>query len=376
MANWSELPEEIIDLVAKRLPPYPNEFAQFSCVCKSWNSVLKKQNSNIIRCAPWLMLARSKNDKQFKKGSIRSFYCHSTKRLFNYYLPQAKRTRCWGTPYGWLLTFDLDRNIHLLHPLSRVQISLPSQTTFEHQWKGPCTPEVYCQTFVTRFALASNPSIHESGQCPLVMAIYGDICRLAVASPGDKAWTSVECSTSNYEDIIFFNGHFYAISCDGILRIIEVNTRQPKAKDFASPPDNIYVCSTFYLVEFSGDLCMVERAFKGIDADTPSYDYHNETTYFVVHKFDFYSKTWTEVEDLGDHALFLGNNTSFAVSTSDYPEFRGNCIYFTDDHADFYEKKFCDMGIYDIKHDMVESFYFDDHQLSKFSRPVFFMPTL
>ncbi|PIA26192.1 hypothetical protein AQUCO_09600032v1 [Aquilegia coerulea] len=376
MANWSELPEEIIDLVAKRLPPYPNEFARFSCVCKSWNSVVKKQKSNIIRFAPWLMLARSKNDKQFKKGAIRSFYCHSTKRLFNYYLPQAKRTRCWGTPYGWLLTFGLDLKIHLLHPLSRVQISLPSQPTFEHQHQFDAyCPEHLCQSYFTKFALSSDPSIPESGQCPLVMAIYGEIRYLAVASPGDEVWTSVDCSRSNYQDIIFFNGHFYAISCDGMLRIIEVNTRQPKATDFASPPDNVYICSRFYLVELSGDLYMVERAFDTTD-DLPTIPCHNETTYFVVYRFDFRSKAWTEVEDLGDHALFLGNNTSFAISTSDYPEFKENCIYFTDDHSDFYPHGFCDMGIYDIENNTIEPFNFDDHQLSTFSRPVFFMPTL
>ncbi|KAF5204264.1 hypothetical protein FRX31_006148, partial [Thalictrum thalictroides] len=199
MANWSELPEEIIDLVVKRLPPYPNEVVQFSCVCKSWNTVVNKLKTqrSIIPCAPWLMLAKSKNDKQFKKAAIRTFYCHSTKRVFNYYLPQAKGTRCWGTPNGWLVTVGLDLNIHLLHPLSRLQISLPSLPTFQHQYRGFVAPEHLCKSYLKKFALAS-------GQCPLVMVIYGEIRYLAVASPGDEAWTSVECSQSNYEDIIFF----------------------------------------------------------------------------------------------------------------------------------------------------------------------------
>ncbi|KAF5178086.1 F-box protein [Thalictrum thalictroides] len=294
--DWSELPEEIIDLVVKRLPPYPNEVIQFSCVCKSWNTVVNKLKSqrSTIPYAPWLMLAKSKNDK-FKKGAIRTFYCHSTKRVFNYYLPQAKGTRCWGTPYGWLVTLGLDLNINLLHPLSRLQISLPSLLTFQHQFRGPrVRPQKLCRVFVTKFAFAFDPSSPESGQFPLVMAIYGEIRFLAIASPGDEAWTSVKCSRSNCKDIIFFKGQFYAISCTGMLMICEVNTPQPKAIDFASPPDNVGLCNRFYLVELSDDLCMVERAFDAIE-DAPTLGYHSLTTYFVVYKIDFHSKMWTKL---------------------------------------------------------------------------------
>ncbi|KAF5200698.1 Nadph--cytochrome p450 reductase, partial [Thalictrum thalictroides] len=175
-----------------------------------------------------------------------------------------------------------------------LKISLPSLLKFQHQFRGHrVRREKLCRVFVTKFAFAFDPSSPESGQFPLVMAIYGEIRFLAIASPGDEAWTSVKCSRSNYQDIIFFKGQFYAISCRGMLRVCEVNTPQPKTTDFASPPDNVDACNRFYLVELSGDLCMVERAFDAID-DAPTLGYHTLTTYFVVYKIDFHSKMWTK----------------------------------------------------------------------------------
>ncbi|PIA55429.1 hypothetical protein AQUCO_00700014v1 [Aquilegia coerulea] len=384
MANWSELHQDIVALIVKQLIDV-EDIARFCCVCKPWNYVAIEQKKQCLNqgYTPWLMLTKRVNDNIEDKGRVRSCYSLSSKRLFNLELPEAQRRRCWGTPYGWLVTIGVDLNIHLLHPMTREQISLPSQPTFPYQYKVHVPPKELCQYYIKNFALASNPSswgINTSTTTPrtlesssLVMAIYGEFRSLAIAYPGDQVWTSVQSPPKvPNDDIIFFNGHFYVISYDGVLLLCEdVNTTQPKTTLFASPPDDIDDIDRFYLVDLSGDLHLLARHFEGIKLN----EYHYETKWFFVYKFNFLTKKWTEVEDLGDHALFVGNNTSFAISTSKFPEFKSSCIYFTDDHTEYYTKRFCDMGVYDTMEETIEPFYVDNDRLSRFSRSFFFMPT-
>ncbi|KAL5724782.1 SWR1-complex protein 3 [Ranunculus cassubicifolius] len=105
------------------------------------------------------------------------------------------------------------------------------------------------------------------------------------------------------------------------------------------------------------------------------YDLHYETVHFLVFKFNLHTREWTKMKNLGGHAIFVGNHISFAISASNYPDFRGNCIYFTDDHTELYKYRFCDMGVYDMKRKTVEPIYTNDDKTSKFARPSFFMPT-
>ncbi|KAF5194699.1 F-box skip23-like protein [Thalictrum thalictroides] len=391
MANWSELHEDMIALIVNQLVDV-EDIARFSCVCKPWNSVVINQKKQRLSrgSAPWLMLAKRVNDQIGDDGKIRTCYSLSTKHLFKLELPEAQRRRCWGTSYGWIVTMGVDLNINLLHPITRVQISLPSQPTFPRQYTHRITPKEICRIYLHKIALASNPYFWGTNnnttitpptpESSLVMALYGEYCELAIASPGDKTWRSVECpDEKTNDDIIFFDGHFYAISYKGILLLCEdLCTTQPKTIPIASPPDESICVNRFYLVNLCGDLHLVERSSPRIENEVGHdlHRYHYETRCFYIYKFDFLTKKWTEIEDLGDNALFVGNNISFAISTSVFPEFKVNCIYFTDDHVSNYKTRFCDTGIYDITKNAIEHLNVDNDVLSKFSRPCFFMPNI
>ncbi|PIA42835.1 hypothetical protein AQUCO_02000348v1 [Aquilegia coerulea] len=204
--------------------------------------------------------------------------------------------------------------------------------------------------FVFKYVLSSSPSIEsqELGSC-VVMAIYSEYKRLAFAKPGDEAWICIESPHVGYEDAIYFNGKFYAITMEGVLVICEVDKDSPKTIDFASPPeydagDN----NKFYLVEMSGNLLLVERIILEIDSDS-EHNFHYWTLSLQVFKFDFQTRSWKGLLDIGDNALFIGNNNSFALSTSKHTRFARNSIYFTDDHLETYPNyRFCDMGYYDL----------------------------
>ncbi|PIA42837.1 hypothetical protein AQUCO_02000350v1 [Aquilegia coerulea] len=382
MTNFSlQLPNDIIDIFGEKLNCI-EDFISFGCVCKSWHQSFTRIKKKHVPFSPWLMLAYDEN-----LPNIQTFFSFSSKKILNLPLPKPliQDRRCLGSPFGWLVTIGLDLQIHLLNPLSQIQIPLPSQTTFSHQYKCSMEPEDLRRMFVFKFVLSSTPS--EETSC-VVMAIYSRFCKLAFAKPGDETWTSIESSRQDYTDAIFFQGQFYAVNSEAVLEICDINTPSPKAIKFASPPDGVSVdCGNrYYLVEMSGDLLLVERHIVGNGNDS-AHEFHYYTFASQVYKLNFEKKSWTELSDLGDNALFIGTNTSYAIaiSTSNYPEFRCNCIYFTDDHLELYcDNSLCDMGLFDLTDETedeeedvetVEPIYTGDNMISTFSRPLFIMPS-
>lgn len=92
-----------------------------------------------------------------------------------------------------------------------------------------------------------------------------------------------------------------------------------------------------YLVESSGDLLQVIREveWEDVDAAHPPRYY---TSTFEVFKLDFSTRTWSQVNDLGGNALFLGHNRSISISTKDFSEFKQDCIYYLDNYLEGYSE--------------------------------------
>ena len=155
--------------------------------------------------------------------------------------------------------------------------------------------------------------------------------------------------------------------------------------------------NNYYLVEIAGELHFVTRGYSYEEGNKkchecesfkqswecehmqPGGSQHMPTTdHFVVYKLDLCTKEFTELESFEDHALFVGTNSSFSISVAGHPGFKGNCIYFTDDHdaVKRYIKFGRDMGIFDYKDKMVKPFYFGPDTLSEYCPPTLFTPNL
>ncbi|KAL5709224.1 hypothetical protein ACHQM5_019936 [Ranunculus cassubicifolius] len=425
--NWSEIPEDILDFCAARVLLDAKQIATFRSVCKSWKTSVTNAKRRIIPSAPYLILQNRDNDTKLapdNEEGIRSFYCLSSKRVFDFNLPTQER-RCWGTPYGWFFTMGFDFNINLFNPLSGSQISLPSQQTLPDKSWSPSNPRHVCQSYVKNFALTSDPSNWTkpttSSATPLVIAMYGGVRKLAVACPGDESWTPLDGSPTGNHDILFYKNKLYIVGVGGVLKVCDLNITPLKVAIYASPPRGADNVDKFYLVEMSGDLHLVVRIFDapgykkayeeeeeehiveedeedekeeqeeeeeeeeeeehGVEEeeedeeDDDLFEFHYETVRFLVFKLNLHTREWIKLADLGGHAIFVGNHIPFAISASSYLEVKGNCIYFTDDHHELYQYRFCDMGVYDIKKKTVEPIYSSDSKHSKFARPSFFMPS-
>ncbi|GMN44601.1 hypothetical protein TIFTF001_013807 [Ficus carica] len=102
-----------------------------------------------------------------------------------------------------------------------------------------------------------------------------------------------------------------------------------------------------------------------------NYDFENpETKKFRVFKLsvDGPRRSWVETKNLGDIALFLGENSSISVLASNIAGCQGNCIYFSPIRAGFstpiYEPK--DMGVYNLESGTITSFAIDPEIIAKF----------
>lgn len=378
MADFSELPEELIDNVMKRLTCI-EDFGRSAAVCKSWRSTAATLKTQKQPCfPPSLMLTNDDTDAQ----NLRTFFCLSRKREFTVKLRDIQGRRCWGSPFGWMVTFGLDKRFHLFNPFSGVRLNLPRQSTFEHQYKRKMPPEYLRRCCPRKFFLSSNPSLCSTtesiqNQSCMVIALCDPHGKLYYAKPGDKAWTAIETPRNWNEDAIYFDGLVYALDQHGMLIVCDIHADHPKLTRIeASPPHDPRRRDTFYLVEISGELHLVVRHRELLVDGLDRRNSHYITKYFHVHKFDFQAKRWIQVHSLGEYALFVGNNASFVILANDYLDLKGNAIYHTDDNRGQFHMDFSDMSIYDLEKKTLEPFYFGTNVLSRFCRPIFIIPSL
>lgn len=75
------------------------------------------------------------------------------------------------------------------------------------------------------------------------------------------------------------------------------------------------------------------------------------TKKFKVFKLSFDGPRWIETKNLGDMALFLGDNSSISVLASNFAGCQRNCIYFTQDRNSVTLGNLGpkDLGVYDLE---------------------------
>ncbi|KAF9621793.1 hypothetical protein IFM89_028231 [Coptis chinensis] len=259
MANWSQLPEELVVLIAIKLPTI-EDLVRLSAVCHSLQSAISQNKLFLVPKLPWPMIVKNEG---FPDHNFINFL---TKKILRLNLPEVLGRQCFGSPYG---------------------------------------------------------------------------CAL------------------------------------GILRVCDINCLRPAAIEFVAPPEDVRVSKRIYLVEFCGELHMVVRRFSNEEGHEWIFSLHPLTTIsFDVYRLDFRTRKWMQLDTLDDHALFLGCNSSFSILGTDFPDCKGNCIYFTDDCKPRREL-LCgfDMGIFNFKEKTMEQLYDEFNTLSLYCAPVWITPT-
>ncbi|KAH7550307.1 hypothetical protein JRO89_XS13G0169000 [Xanthoceras sorbifolium] len=159
--NWSELNLDLLEEIARRIKLY-DDFVAFSIVCSLCRSAAVKENFRFMSSHIPLLMLPSKGCSNscgffdLPKGMTRSIL-----------LPECDGKKCFSSK-GWLITIDLDWNMSLLNPFSRVQIELSHMEMFEN-WEDLETLNMQV-SFISKCALSMNLSLRADY---ILMVIYG-----------------------------------------------------------------------------------------------------------------------------------------------------------------------------------------------------------
>ncbi|KAF9619900.1 hypothetical protein IFM89_009682 [Coptis chinensis] len=260
MADWSGIPEELLSLICQRLDSFV-EYLQFRVVCKSWRCV---SYNYPLPQLPLLMLPQEKTTSTCRRsflGLTRGGEEFDKTTVYELDLPEIHQHRCVGAAGNWVVTVDMELDMHIFNLFSKVHMNLPSQSTIDI-W--PFEDRTINRTqlrdlMVSKVVLTSNYPKDPSKDC-IAVAIHTS-GTIAIARPGDKTWTTIQNITSSFMDIIYFKEQLYGIGVNGKLYICDIKSDPPKASKVRMS----YYCSWFlnvnhYLVECSGALLQVVRA--------------------------------------------------------------------------------------------------------------------
>ncbi|KAL5570055.1 hypothetical protein UlMin_026630 [Ulmus minor] len=178
--------------------------------------------------------------------------------------------------------------------------------------------------------------------------------------------------------ILTYDNHIFGITLVGGLLSFDVSNTCNSNVKIITDGDSSWRCyyvKNYIVNSCRGDLLQVERY---LDWDN---DEGRVTKKFKVLKFDFDTRMWIEIKCLGEESLFLGDNSSISILTSNFVGCQPNSIYFTNDEdtVRINVNGLTDVGVYNIE--MGSSTLHFNIDLSCFTKvykraPIWVVPTL
>ncbi|CAL5205500.1 unnamed protein product [Lathyrus oleraceus] len=292
----AELPQEIIELISKRLTIY-SDYLRFRCVCRTWNSSLPKTPLHLPPQLPWLMLSHN------------SFFDLTANKLHLLNLPLS---RICGSSFGWLVILHQISEIRLLNPITQVTLSLPSLYTLPELVRKHLDHNN--NRFLNKVVLSSSPSRRD------------DFAALAIHNPSELAfckksydsWFLFSVNENHlWMDVVSKNGLFYAVSSEGMIAVCDV---EGSKVSIIKTTDSINLWNAIYYAVFSGeDMLLVYRYLLKKNA--------SQTERFRILKMNWNVLKWEEIHSLGENMLFVGQKSCVSFSAADFVGCRRNCIY-------------------------------------------------
>ncbi|XP_074290255.1 F-box/kelch-repeat protein At1g57790-like [Silene latifolia] len=395
--DWSTLPLDLVGNIAFKMESF-EDFIYFSAVCRSWNCAWSSIK-HLWRAPslPWLLVAENTQDNP---NYIQNIFNLNNNKHYSLNLPETfGGARFWGSPYGWIAMAKRDLTVQLFNPFTKANIiSFPSlqtlphlpiyePTSFEDSWYDYY--DWVLMFFLQKLIVLKVSQSDGHHEFVIILLSPEHNKGLSFARRGDQAWTTIliEDLILDVYDVVVMNDFVFALyNYDGAIAywsvkefygagVVKPTVYSPgKYRIF----ERLKVCTNFaYLVQSGSDLLMVLR-FKDevMNSDV------DRTIEFKIYKLNRKDKNWENVEDLGDMALFVGNNSSMSVSLAHAKGLRRSCVYFTDDdHAswvDLPERGVMiaghDMGVFNIRTNRIEPFYEGNDTRYSICSPTWFIP--
>ncbi|KAK3134273.1 hypothetical protein QOZ80_6AG0547120 [Eleusine coracana subsp. coracana] len=385
-SSWSEVPVDILVTVLDGLGI--RDLFRSGAVCRCWNNAssyvqgLHRVLSRSQRTPPCLVYKAS-------NSGAATLYSITDNR--SYAVPCIPGGFWLGASHGWLITADDHAKLRLVNPVTGQRIeSLPLLSTIEqvrlvYDDNGTAVPDKYQvfpydrslwvhQALVNRpfimdapelvdylylRALISSDPSSDGSDCVVVL-IHRPRFQLSFARPGDAYWTWIQAPPDNTEycDCAFDGGTLYAMRYDGAIHAFDLHGRPALERQVILRPQvKVTYRSTNYLIHAPWLNCWLQVWRKMEESTDPAAAAHDcgkkvwKTKSIKVYQVDLVAQTLVETKDLGEHALFVGSNYSFSLSSTDCPDGQPNHVYYTDneEHYALYTPQ-CprDIGVYNM----------------------------
>ncbi|KAF3338950.1 putative F-box protein [Carex littledalei] len=279
VANWSELPKDILGYLIGFLP-LP-DYYRFGAVCRNWFTVAREKHYRSAQQLPWLVLGE---DIATEK---RIFYILSENKHYYIDIPELHGQFVCGSSFGWLFTVDIALNIRMLNPFTRKSYDLP-RLDFGHEHFS-----IKCEQhrLVHKIILDHDPS--ERSNFTVMLIGSGHHRQVAFWRQGDPTWTSVTLPNGKISDIIFSKGKFYAVGFVSRhqldIFIVDVG---PESKLIPLQHDVPMIEYTYKsLVDLKGKLLLLQWK---IDEEEVALTKVLVTTFVSIRKLDFEEGTYSE----------------------------------------------------------------------------------
>uniref|UniRef100_A0A0D9W899 F-box domain-containing protein n=1 Tax=Leersia perrieri TaxID=77586 RepID=A0A0D9W899_9ORYZ len=346
-SSWSDLPFDILLLVHQRLEL--SQILASAAVCSSWYSAAA--TTGILPCrVPWLMR------HHWTRGDTMTNECRSLlnpDKSYKVSFPSGSFQNCCGASHGWLIASDEISNLMLHNPFSSAVIPLPPVTDFasikaicgsdgsikSYHFRGGdiCIDGTYLGSWFYQKAVLSCAPSQGNDRCIAIIILH-DCNWLSYAKVGERSWHVASIINRNedfYADCIYHTGKFYTLTMKGMVEMWDIDgsyevknklviTNRDQHKFTMMDKEKVL---TRYLVSTPwGDLLQVRLLLAYRWEKCPG------NVKVKIGRVDLKNCCMEELKletALQEHAVFLGQNHSTCLPTTEFHELRPNCIYLT-----------------------------------------------
>ncbi|GMI88038.1 F-box/DUF295 Ancestral 12 [Hibiscus trionum] len=329
MADWSQLPPELLLLIGKRLIAR-FDVIRFRSVCSSWRSSVPPK----VYLYPFPRYLPSKTIGRCEH-SLRNI----TRNTF--YLIKSSQGNQTQAPACWLVKISDGSHgvkLRMSNPLTDPQlklipmvldlnkfqvIELGHEYIAQHQVYIDHPLEPQSRDYIEKVVCLQS-SIDTDGFTMLALIHYFPY-RLAFLRSGEKDWTLLE-TDQGIQDIISFNGKIYAMERKGRTIVVDQSLNVSFLELVGSSS------SIMFLVKCVDNLLAVEMLLSTHTESRMSYPglVGEKVVGFKVFLMNEEEQRWDEMESLRDRILILGFYQAISAPAFEFGLGRGNLIFFSE----------------------------------------------
>lgn len=332
--SWEDLPQELCREIAERLAENEMDHLHFRSICKDWRSSTLPLLKHPLPSFPHLFDPPTPRRPSFVEKAV--------------YLLQIPED-LWELPH--MKEFKRSFLVKVSKPFSSNKIrieSLLSHTPLENR-ENPSPPSgsvlsLWNLRVTELHKVFYSPEresgifswrISKAGGQLTAMAIHTEGLLYQYKSGENDQWIQNGID-ADWDDTINYQGQFCAVDIKGRTVLFDSLFAATEISSALLDHQNNYR-TLKRLVESRGELFLVE-----LYKDQPK-----------IFRLNMEEKAWIQVENLGDHIFFFADDCSFSLSAREFPECKGNCVYFkeSDEKDDDERLRFCGPStqVYDLE---------------------------